>query len=87
MIDADDDLYDNYQFPVLHVGMRVRLRAPGPGLRLRSNTGHVLRETQDDGYYVIRLDRPALYDHGVGAPEDLLDVVAASDNLDVVPES
>jgi hypothetical protein len=71
MIDANQgDSYEKYAFPVLHEGTRVRLRAPGWGLTLRADTGVVVRESQDDGYYVIRLDAPALYDHGTGQPEE-----------------
>lgn len=85
MIDANPtDAYESYEFPILHKGMRVRLRAPSWGLTLRSDTGTVVRPTDDDGDYVVRLDAPALYDHGDGAPEELQEVVEASDNMDVL---
>lgn len=88
MIDAQErDAYGSYQFPVLPVGARVRLRAPTWGLRLRSDLGTVIQPTEDDGYYVIRLDAPALYDHGGAAPEMLLEVVEASDNVDVLDQA
>ena len=87
MMDADPrDLYGIYQFPILHEGMRVRLRAPTWGLTLRSDLGTVVRPAEDDGDYVIRLDAPALYDHGTGPPEELTELVEASDNVDVIPE-
>lgn len=79
-----DDSYETYQFPVLHPGMRVRLRAPSAGLTLRSETGTVVGPDEYDGYYVIRLDQPALYDHGVGEPQELTEVVQASDNVDIL---
>ena len=79
-----DDSYEIYEFPILHVGMRVRLRAPTWGLTLRSDTGTVVGPDEDDGYYVIRLDQPALYDHGTGQPEELTEVVEASDNMDIL---
>lgn len=70
--------------PILHQGMRVRLRAPTWGLTLRSNTGTVVRASEYAGYYLIRLDAPALYDHGTGPPKELTGIVEASDNLDVL---
>lgn len=78
--------YEDYVFPVLRVGMRVRLHAPIAGLSLRSDTGTVVRPDEDDGYYVVRLDEPARSDHGVGRTEELAEVVVASDNLDIVAE-
>ena len=80
------DVYENYEFPILHEGMRVRLRAPSWGLTLRSETGRVVRATEDNGYYVVRLDHPALYDHGTGQPDELLEVIEASDNMDPITE-
>jgi len=78
--------HENYEFPVLHKGMRVRLHGSIWGLTLRSDIGTVVRPTSDDGYYIIRLDAPALYDHGTGQPEELTEVVEASDNVDILPE-
>src|SRR4051812_10023503 len=88
MIDAQErDAYGSDPFPVLPVGARVRLRAPTWGLTLRSDLGTVLQATEDDGYYVIRLDQPASYDHGTGQPEVLAEVIEASDNVDVLDQS
>ena len=78
--------YEAYEFPKLEAGMRVRLRAPTWGLRLRSDTGRVVGPGDADGYYVIRLDQPALYDHGTGEPEKLREIVEASDNFDILAE-
>lgn len=80
------DLYESYEFPVLREGARVRLRAPTWGLILRSDTGTVLRPAEDEGDYVVRLDAPALYDHGTGPPEEMQEVIEASDNMDVLDE-
>ena len=85
MIDhLPDDSYERYEFPILHKGTRVRLRAPTWGLTLRSDIGTVVGPDEDDGYYVVRLDQPALYDHGTGQLEELTEVVEASDNLDIL---
>lgn len=85
MIDATRGVpYEEYTFPVLHAGMRVRLRTPIAGLALRSDLGTVVRPDEDDGHYVVRLDAPAIYDHGTGAPMELAEVVEASDNLDII---
>jgi hypothetical protein len=80
------DSYESYDFPVLREGTRVRLRAPSWGLTLRSDTGRIVGRTEDDGYYVVQLDAPALYDHGTGPPEELTEVIEASDNMDVIAE-
>lgn len=85
MIDANrGDAYEHYAFPILHEGDRVRLRAPAWGLTLRADTGTVIRASEDEGEYVIRLDAPALYDHGIGEPVELSEVVEASDNVDIL---
>ena len=87
MIEANaGDSYENYVFPTLREGMRVRLRASIWGMTLRSDTGSVVRPAEDDGYYVIRLDAPAMLDHGTGQPEDLAEVIEASDNVDILTE-
>ena len=78
------DSYEGYAFPILREGMPVRLRAPIWGLTLRWDTGRVVRPDEDDGCYVVRLDRPTLYDHGTGQPVELAEVVEASDNMDVL---
>lgn len=80
------DSYDTYQFPILREGTRVRLRAPTWGLTLRSDTGRVVCADEDDGYYVVRLDQPASYDHGTGQPVELVEIVEASDNMDVLED-
>jgi hypothetical protein len=68
-------------------GTRVRLRAPDPGLTLRSDFGTIVGPDEYNGslgYYVVRLDAPALYDHGRDKPEVLDEVVELIDNMDVV---
>jgi len=80
------DAHEAYEFPVLREGARVRLRAPTWGLTLRSDTGTVVRPAEEDGDYVVRLDTPALYDHGTGPPEELQEVVEASDNMDLLED-
>jgi hypothetical protein len=87
MIDRSlGDSVEGYDFPVLHEGMRVRLRGSEWGLTLRADTGTVVRPTDDDGYYLIRLDTPALYDHGTGKSEEMMEIVEASDNLDILSD-
>lgn len=87
MIDANPSTaYERYEFPVLREGARVRLRAPAWGLTLRSDVGTVVRPAEDDGDYIIRLDVPALYDHGTGPPQEMQEIVEASDNVDVLED-
>jgi hypothetical protein len=65
-------------------GMRVRLRAPSPLVELRSDTGTVLRPDEWDGYYIVSLDRPALYHEGDGRVRELPEIAEAADNLEVL---
>lgn len=68
-------------------GTRVRLRAPAAGVRLTSDLGTVVGPDEQDGdlgYYVIRLDAPAEYDHGGPTTETLREIVELADNVDVV---
>jgi hypothetical protein len=85
MTEADVEIpYEEYVFPVLEPGMRVRLRAPTWGLTLRADAGTVVAPSDSDGYYVVRLDAPALYDHGTGEIVELTEIVEASDNVDIL---
>lgn len=65
------------------IGARVRLRAPHRQLTLRSDLGTVEEQLGDD-HVLVRLDEPAVYDSGIGAPLDLPVVFEMPDNLDVV---
>ena len=40
-------------------GARVRVTAPSPRLKLRSDTGTIVCKDEDLDYYIIRLDKPA----------------------------
>lgn len=62
-------------------GTRVRIRASSHVLRLRSDTGMILRPDRYDDYYVIHLDEPAVYCCADGTEKDLADIVEAADNL------
>jgi hypothetical protein len=70
----------------VHVGARVRLRAPSPLVELRSDTGTVLRPDVWDGYYIVRLDAPARLQHD-GHVEEVSEIAEAADNLDPLWES
>lgn len=60
---------------------RVRLRDNPFGVQLRSMSGHIEYQQLSDGYYVVRLDEPAIYFHADGTTEDLLEICEAGDNL------
>jgi hypothetical protein len=64
-------------------GTRVRLRAPSHLLTLRSDTGNIVRR-EDEHYYIVQLDEPAIYDNGVQHIDALSEIRAAWDNLDVL---
>ena len=70
----------------ISIGARVRLRAPSPLLELRADTGTVVRSDKWDGYYIVKLDRPALLRHDPRAPEELAEVAEAADNMEVLAE-
>ena len=66
-------------------GTRVRLVAPTWGLTLRSDTGTIVEPSAWEGYVVVRLDEPALYDHGdAGGPIELAEIIEAGDNMQVI---
>ena len=75
----------------VHLGARVRLRAPSSQLELRVDTGTVVRPDVWDGYYIVRLDAPAILHHDPDPPAEMLEVVEAADNLEwlgtIVPSS
>lgn len=47
--------------------------------------GTVVRKDQWADYYVIRLDRPALYHDAEGRVEELTEICEDIDNLEVIP--
>lgn len=65
-------------------GTRVRLRAPAAGVTLGVSTGTIVRADDWGDYYIVRLDEPALYDHGGTRPEELPEIAELADNLDVL---
>jgi len=68
----------------IKIGARVRLAAPSPLLELRVDTGTVARRDDWDGYYIVRLDAPALLRHGRDASEEVVEVAEAADNLEAI---
>jgi hypothetical protein len=68
------------------VGKRVRLRSVSPVLTLRSNTGRVVRRGRWSGYFIVRLDEPAIYDNGVAEPYELSEITQDIENMDVLPD-
>ncbi len=68
----------------LKPGTRVRLKGDVVGVTLRDPHGSVVRPDMYDGYYVVRLDSPALYHLADGTIEDLPELVEAIDNLIVL---
>ena len=68
----------------LAVGTRVRLRAPSSFVELRSALGRIVRPDEWDGYYIVRLDRPALYHAPDGSTQELDEIREAADNMDIV---
>jgi hypothetical protein len=68
----------------LAVGTRVRLRAPSSLVELRSPLGRIVRPDVWDGYYIVHLDRPAVYHASDGSTQELDEIREAADNMDIV---
>jgi len=68
----------------LAAGTRVRLRSASHLVELRSDLGRVVRADIWDGYYIVRLDQPALYHDPNGSTEELTEIREAADNMDVL---
>lgn len=68
----------------LKPGTRVRLAGDVVGVMLRDAIGSVVRPDMYAGYYVVRLDSPAVFHHADGTTEDLYELVEALDNLIVL---
>jgi hypothetical protein len=66
-------------------GQRVQLLANPIGVTLGGRTGSVLRPDKWDGYYIVRLDTPALYHASNGEAELLHEIRVAADNLALLP--
>jgi hypothetical protein len=70
----------------LSVGTRVRLRSASHVVELRSDAGQIVGRDRWDGYYIVRLDRPALYREADGRVRELPEIAELADNMDVLPE-
>lgn len=68
----------------LKPGTRVRLAGDVVGVSLRDANGSVVRPDLYAGYYVVRLDVPAIFHRADGKTEDLYELVEAIDNLIVL---
>lgn len=68
----------------LKPGTRVRLAGDVVGVTLRDASGSIVRPDTYTGYYVVRLDSPAMFHHTDGTTEDLHELVEAIDNLIVL---
>lgn len=65
----------------LAVGTRVKLRSASHLVDLRSPFGEVVRPDEYEGYYVVRLDCPALYHQADGTTRELPEIVEMADNM------
>ena len=70
----------------LRPGDRVRLRSAPAQTDLQEDTGSVVRRDEWAGYYIVRLDLPALYHHADGREEELQEICEAADNLEILPQ-
>lgn len=70
----------------LQPGTRVQVRGEPIGVTLRNFTGEIVRPDKWEGYYIIRLDAPAIYHHADGSVQDLWEIREDAENLRVIPE-
>ena len=68
----------------LKPGTRVEIRESQFLLKLRANTGTVVRKDDYLDYYIIRLDKPAIYCAPDGETEDLPEIRESAANLNVL---
>lgn len=66
------------------IGGRVRLTSASHTVRLDADTGMVVRRGDWDDYWVVRLDRPALYMHPAGSVSPISAICELADNLEVL---
>lgn len=71
----------------LSVGTRVRLRSASHLVELRSPFGEIVRPDEYVGYYVVRLDHPALYHQADGTVRELPEIVEMADNMEALAEA
>ncbi|MGI8687910.1 MAG: hypothetical protein ACR2M3_04950 [Thermomicrobiales bacterium] len=65
-------------------GSRIQITAKPIGVTLTLPTGVVIGPSEWEGYYVIRLDAPAIYHHADGTDEAFEELVEAFDNFAVL---
>jgi len=71
--------------PALAPGARVRVVARTPLLELRADRSTIIRKDSWADYYLVRLDKPAHYHAGPGAPvEELWEIREDADDLRVL---
>jgi hypothetical protein len=66
-------------------GTRVQLTSASHAIELRADTGTIVGpDPQNDGYYIVRLDQPALYLQADGSTTELREIVQFADNMRAV---
>ncbi len=62
-------------------GQHVEIDGNPIGVTLTARTGRIVRQDEWAGYYIVRLDGPAVYRHPNGEQETLFELREAEDNL------
>lgn len=70
--------------PTLAPGTRIRLLSSACDLELRSSRGRIVGPGEWQGYYIVRLDKPALYRFADGWTEPLDEIREHVDNMEVL---
>jgi hypothetical protein len=71
----------------LATGTSVQIKGNPSGIELRSSTGTIVRRDHMGGYYIVRLDEPALVYDVPGTGEEINEIVEVIDNLEVIEPS
>lgn len=68
----------------LSPGARVRVKGNPSGIELRSANGEIVWRDSQDGYFIVRLDEPALVCDVPDIGEEITEIVEAIDNLEMI---
>lgn len=83
---AGNDMLPSIPIVDLVPGTPVRITAKPIGVTLVRPTGVIVGPSKWEGYYLVRLDEPAIYHRGDGTDEPLAEIVEAPDNFAVLSQ-
>ncbi|HEY7907968.1 MAG TPA: hypothetical protein VIC60_03800 [Thermomicrobiales bacterium] len=78
---SGSDMLPDIPIVDLAPGTRVQITAKPIGVTLASSTGVIVNKSKWEGYYLVRLDKPAIYHKADGTDESIDEIVEAPDNF------